>query len=374
MTQNSRAAVLWEAPSDWDIVDVTLDDPQPHEVLVRFEAAGLCHSDDHIAKADMPVGYMPLAGGHEGAGVVEAVGSAVQSVEVGDHIVSAFIPPCGSCRWCASGMQNLCDNGAFMMTGTQLDGTFRMHADGTDIGQCSLVSTFSEYSILPERACVRIPKDIPLTSACLIGCSVATGWGSAVNGAGVRPGDVVIIVGIGGIGINAVQGAKHAGASRIIAVDPVAFKRDTALKFGATDALESIIEATDLAQSLTNGQGADSAIVTIGVVSPQHIADAFASIRKAGTVAVTSVANIDAEALPINLAELTLFQKRIQGTLFGMMNPTRDIPFFIDMYRSGQVKIDELVTARYTLDEINKGYQDLHAGVNIRGVIDYAKS
>ncbi|GAB2858057.1 NDMA-dependent alcohol dehydrogenase [Actinocorallia aurea] len=368
----SKAAVLFESPGEWEIIEVDVDEPKAHEVMVKFAASGLCHSDDHLAKGDVPSAHMPYCGGHEGAGVVVKVGPGVRGLEVGDHVVAAFIPGCGRCRWCASGQQNLCDNGAFMMLGTQLDGTFRLHAKGQDIAQASLVSTFSEYSILPEWGAIKIDKDIPLEVAALVGCGVPTGWGSAVNAAEVRPGHTVIVMGVGGIGINAVQGAKHAGATRVIAVDPVEFKRTTALEFGATDAVADMDAAAELARSLTGGQGADSAIVTVGVVKGQDVAEAFAAIRKAGTVVVTAVGNVQEANIPVSLFETAMFQKRIQGALFGMMSPSRDIPYFLDLYRSGHLKLDELITRRYPLEDINKAYADLHAGRNLRGVVHFA--
>jgi len=367
----SKAAVLFEAPGAWEIVEVQVEEPREFEVLVRFVTAGLCHSDDHVAKGDVPMAHLPLCGGHEGAGIVEAVGPGVRNLQVGDHVVAAFIPSCGSCRWCASGMQNLCDNGAFMMMGTQLDGSFRLSHNGQDVAQTSLVSTFSEYSVLPEWGAIKIEKSIPLQTAALVGCGVPTGWGSAVNAAQVRPGDVVIVMGTGGIGMNAVQGARHAGASRIIACDTAAFKRESALKLGATDAVETMTQATDLAQSLTNGQGADSAIVCVGVAEGKHLGQAFASVRKAGTIVLTAVANIDEDQIPINLFELAMFQKRIQGALFGMMSPAAAIPYFLNLYKAGHLHLDELVTRRYSLEQINEGYADMHAGLNIRGVVDF---
>jgi Zn-dependent alcohol dehydrogenase len=196
---------------------VELDEPREHEVLVRMGAAGLCHSDDHFATGDIPVGHLPFCGGHEGAGVIEAVGPGVRGLAVGDHVVTSFIPSCGRCRWCASGQQNLCDNGALMLEGCQLDGSFRMHLDGHDVGRAGLVSTFADYSVMPEWSCIKIPEDVPLDIAALLGCGVPTGWGSAVNAAAVSPGDVVIVMGVGGIGVNAVQArampARH-GSSR----------------------------------------------------------------------------------------------------------------------------------------------------------------
>jgi S-(hydroxymethyl)glutathione dehydrogenase/alcohol dehydrogenase len=365
----TRAALLFEQPGKWQVRDVDLDPPQEHEVLVKLAAAGLCHSDDHIATGDSPCSHLPRNGGHEGAGVVVEVGPGVRGLAPGDHIVTSFIPGCGRCRWCASGMQNLCDTGALMMKGSKLDGTFRKHVDGLDVGESSFVGTFSEYSVMPEWCCIKIADHIPLATAAIVGCAVPTGWGSAVNGAETKPGDVVIVMEADGIGMNAVQGAAHAGATRVIACDPVAMKRDLALQLGATDAVETIEEAGDLARSLTNGQGADAAIITVGLMRPEHIGQAFATVRKAGTVVVTAVAPHHEAQIPVNLFELAMFQKRIQGVLYGMMSPSKDVPRLLDMYDQGRLKLDELVTRTYSLDEINTGYDDLHAGSNIRGVV-----
>jgi len=367
----TQAAVLFSQPGKWEITELDLDEPKANEVLVKMVAAGLCHSDDHLATGDMPAMRMPLCGGHEGAGVVEAVGPNVANVAPGDHVVLQFIPGCGRCRWCASGQQNLCDLGAMLLAGTQIDGTFRMHKDGTDIAQMCFVSTFSQYSVVPSVACVKIPDDIPLTEACLVGCGVPTGWGSAVKGAEVQPGDVTIVMGIGGIGINSVQGAKHAGATRIIAVDPVPFKREMALQLGATDAVDHIDQAAQLAQELTNGQGADNVIVTIGVTRSEHIGQAFNAVRKGGTVAVVGLGPLSDDSIPVSPFILTLFQKRIQGVLYGALSPSKDMLRLLSMYQAGQLKLKELVTRTYTLDQINEGYADMHAGRNIRGVITF---
>ena len=367
----TNAAVLFSQPGKWEVTEVDLDEPKANEVLVKIVAAGMCHSDDHMVTGDLPSMKLPMAGGHEGAGIVEAVGSAVTNVAPGDHVVLQFIPGCGRCRWCASGQQNLCDSGAMLLAGCQLDGTFRMHKDGTDIGQMAMISTFSQYTVVPNISCVKIPDDIPFAEACLVGCGVPTGWGSAVNGAGVVPGDVTIIMGIGGVGINSVQGAKHAGASRIIAVDPVAFKRETALQLGATDAVESIGEAMQLAQELTNGQGADNAVITTGVLRPEHIGQAFDAVRKGGTVAVVGIGPVTDMSIPVSPFILTLFQKRLQGVLYGSLSPSKDILRLLSMYQAGQLKLKELVTRTYTLDQVNEGYADMHAGRNIRGVITF---
>jgi S-(hydroxymethyl)glutathione dehydrogenase/alcohol dehydrogenase len=370
-TLQTHAALLMEQPGKWEVVEAELDDPRDYEVLVRMVASGLCHSDDHVAKADGKIGHFPYCGGHEGAGVVEAVGPGVRSLEPGDHIVTSFIPSCGRCRWCASGQQNLCDSGALLSGGTMLDGTYRMHYRGHDVARSSLIGAFSEWSVMPEWSCVKIPRHIPLRSAALLGCGVPTGWGSAVNAAEVQPGDVVIVMGVGGIGINAVQGAAHAGAARVIAVDPVTLKREAALTLGATDAFAGMDEATELARSLTNGQGADAAIVTVGVLSGEHVAEAFDSIRKAGTVVVTAVAPMALQSIPVSPFMLAMFQKRLQGCLYGMMSPSSDVLRLLGLYEQGLLKLDELVTRTYQLEEINTGYDDMHAGTNIRGLVSF---
>jgi NDMA-dependent alcohol dehydrogenase len=366
-----KAALLLKQPGEWEIHDVDLDGPKEHEVLVRTVASGLCHSDDHVAKADGVLGHFPYCGGHEGAGVVEEVGPGVTGLKPGDHIVTSFIPSCGRCVYCATGRQNLCEYGALIMTGTQIDGTYRMHYEGRGVSRTGLVGMFAEYSVMPEYSAIRIPDHFPLRAAALLGCGVPTGWGSAVNAAQVRPGQVVIVMGIGGIGINAVQGAAHAGAGHVIAVDPVAFKRESSLKFGATEAYDSMEEAADFARSLTNGQGADAAIITLGVLTAEHVGQAFDSISKSGTVVVTSVAPMRVDSMQVSPFMLAMFQKRLQGCLYGNMSPRAAVPQFLAMYENGQLKLDELVTTTYKLDEVNAGFRDMHAGKNIRGMIEF---
>ncbi|HUP99447.1 MAG TPA: NDMA-dependent alcohol dehydrogenase [Aeromicrobium sp.] len=365
----TRAAVLWTQPGKWEVSEIDIDDPKADEVLVKIHAAGICHTDDHFRTGDLPAAHLPLCGGHEGAGIVEKVGAAVRNVAPGDRVVLSFIPGCGRCRWCASGKQNLCDNGAKLLMGSQLDGTFRMHKDGSDIGQLCLASTFSEYTVVNQDSCVTLDDEISFEEAALLGCAVPTGWGSAVAGAKVEPGDVVIVMGVGGVGHFAVQGAAHAGATAVIAVDPVPFKRESALTVGATHACATIAEAIEIAAPLTNGQGADSAIVTIGVVRPEHLGEAFSAVRKAGTLVVTGVGRADSVGLPVSIMELAMFEKRIQGICYGSLSPSKDVPRLLSMRRAGQLKLKELITRTYTLDEVNEAYDDMHAGLNIRGVI-----
>jgi len=364
----TKSAVLRGTGQDWEVLELELDPPKEHEVLIRYVAAGLCHSDEHLRTGDMPA-RLPLVGGHEGAGVIEEVGPGVTRVKKGDHVVCSFIPSCGHCRWCSTGQQNLCDLGATILDGCLLDGTYRFHLDGEDVGGMCMLGTFSQYAVISEHSCVAIDDDLPLDRAVLVGCGVPTGWGSAVYSAGVTAGDTVVIYGIGGIGINAVQGARFAGARNVVAVDPLANKREKAEELGATHSAASAEEAQDLVTQLTRGVGADSAIVTVGVVKEDVVESAFNAIRKGGSVTVTGLGNMTEKTIHLNGSMLTLFQKRIQGTLFGSANPMYDIRKMLDLYRTGDVKLDELVTQTYRLEDINQGYQDLLDGKNIRGVI-----
>jgi S-(hydroxymethyl)glutathione dehydrogenase/alcohol dehydrogenase len=359
---------LRDAGKDWEVIELELDAPKAEEVLVRWVASGLCHSDEHLRHGDL-VPRFPVVGGHEGAGIIEEVGPGVTRLEPGDHIVCSFLPACGHCRWCSTGQQNLCDLGAGILEGSMPDGTFRMHAEGQDFGQMCMLATFSQYAVVSQASAVKIADDIPLEVACLVGCGVPTGWGSAVYAAETTPGDTIVIYGIGGIGVNAVQGARHAGATNVIAVDPLANKREIAEQFGATHSVGSAEEAMGLAQELTNGVGADKALVTVDVVDTPVVSAAFDTIRKGGRVVLVGLADPGKVTVQLSGAVMTLFQKEVIGRLFGGGNPHYEIPKLLDLYHAGTLKLDELITRRYALDEINQGYQDLLDGKNLRGVI-----
>jgi len=369
----TKAAVLHNAPGEWSVEEVELDEPKRGEVLVEMVATGLCHSDDHVSHGDAQVAHLPVIGGHEGAGIVRALGPEVRGLEVGDHVLTSFIPACGTCRWCAMGMQNLCDNGALIMIGHQMDGTFRMHTkDGTPIGTASLLGTFSEWQVYDQLSLIKIDKDIPLHTACLVACGVQTGYGSATTAGNVQPGDVVVVAGVGGIGMNAVQGAVASGAAHVIAVDPIDDKQKWALDFGATESFASLNDAMPRVHALTNGQGADVTILSAGLVHNSLISEGYHSIRKAGTLVVTGVGPDQEDGLTgINAFTLAMFQKRIQGALYGMKSPREAMPMLLNQYRSGKLKLDELVTRTYDLDQINTAFDDMRNGRNIRGVIRF---
>ena len=351
-----------------EIVELDLDGPYDGEVLIRWRYAGLCHSDLHVQTGHLPM-QLPFVLGHEGAGIVEQVGPGVSRVSAGDHVVCSFVPSCGVCRWCATGMQALCDNGATNRMGHLLNGRYPFSGPAGRYGAMCTVATFSQYSVVHQNSVIRIDDDLPMASAALVACGVPTGWGSSVYCADVQPGETVVVIGTGGVGMNAVQGARHAGALNLIAVDPVASKREQALEFGATHAVSSVAEATTLALELTRGVGADKAVVTTDLVTEEHVTGAFRASGTGGTVVVTGANKFDTINLKLPAAELTLLRKTMKGSIFGDCNATADIPMLLGMYRSGQLKLDELITRTYTLDEVPQGYEDLVAGRLLRGVL-----
>jgi NDMA-dependent alcohol dehydrogenase len=362
------AAVLWDVHADWTIEEVELDGPQDGEVLVSFEATGLCHSDHH-ARTDDITSPLPMIGGHEGAGIVQEVGPGVRDLRPGDHVVASFLPACGRCRWCARGRQNLCDLGAMCNIGTQLDGTYRRHVGDRDIAAMLLLGTFAPYGTVSEASLVKIDDDLPLSRACLIGCGITTGWGSAVNTANVRPGDTVVVIGCGGVGSGAIQGARLAGAEKIVAVDVVETKRDKTFEFGATHFATSMAEATELVRELTRGVMADSAILTVGLAEGGMIGEALELVGKGGAVVLTALAPQTDVTPTLPMTMFTLYQKRLLGSLFGEANPRNDIPRLLSLYREGKLLLDEAVTAEYKLADINLAYEDMFAGRNVRGVV-----
>ncbi|MGD9701782.1 MAG: NDMA-dependent alcohol dehydrogenase [Acidimicrobiia bacterium] len=379
----SRAAVLWGLNQEWKIEEIEVDPPKAGEVLVNWKVAGMCHSDEHLVTGDLvppeevwPLmgidSFFPIIGGHEGAGVVVEVGPGVSSLKPGDHVSASFVPSCGRCRYCSTGRQNLCDAGAGTLGGGMItDGTHRHHLGGKDVTLMAKVGTFSEHAVVAEQSLIKVDDDLPLECVALVSCGVATGWGSAANRAAVSAGDTVVVVGIGGIGINAVQGARMAGAKRIIAVDPVEFKREKAMEFGATHTFASMEEAVPAVGELTWGQMADKVIMTPGVLYGDMMQLGTALAGKGGTIVVTAIAPMTQTHSAVNLFELAMWNKEIKGTIFGSLNPRADIPRLLGMYRDGQLMLDELITNRYPLDEINEGYRAMRDGENLRGVIVY---
>jgi S-(hydroxymethyl)glutathione dehydrogenase/alcohol dehydrogenase len=379
----SRAAVLWGVGKDWSIEEIEVGDPRPGEVLVRWLAAGLCHSDEHFVTGDVVLpdalaalmgmeNLFPLVGGHEGCGEVVATGPGVTSFAVGDRVAASFVPSCGRCRYCATGRTNLCDLGSETMRQGQIgDGEVQHFVDGRPLTLFAKCGTFSEHTLMSELSLVKVASWYRPEVVALVSCGVATGWGSAVHRAGTLPGDVVVVVGCGGVGMNAVQGAAMAGARAVVAVDPVELKRDVALTLGATHACDSMGEAHALVNELSWGQMADRVILVPGSVDGSMLATAMALTGKGGTCVVTASSPVLQTEVTLSLIDLAMMNKEIKGTIFGSGNPRFDIPNLLRLYDVGQLKLDELVTRTYALDEINQGYQDMRDGKNIRGVIAF---
>jgi NDMA-dependent alcohol dehydrogenase len=377
----STGAILWDIGEAWSVEEIEILPPGPGEVLIEWKAAGLCHSEEHFVTGDfvLPTSMreqagqpspFPMLGGHEGAGNVLEVGTGVTEVIPGDLVASSFMPACGRCRYCARGQQSLCRQGAsLMLPGQMSDGVVRHFCRGEPLNLYSKCGTFARNSVLSEQSIIKVDSSLPPAVVALVSCGVATGWGSAVHRAGTIGGDVVVVVGCGGIGMNAVQGAAMSGAKVVVAVDPIAFKRDSAPQFGATHSCANMADAIDLIRDLTYGEMADRVILAPSVMYGELMAEAMTLTAKGGTCVVAGVAPILQDNASINLMQLAMFNKEIKGTIFGSGSPRYDVPNLLSMYVAGKLKLDELVTRTYQLEDINAGYEDMREGRNIRGVI-----
>ena len=368
----TKGALIWEFNQPWAIEEIEIGDPVKDEVKIQMEAAGMCHSDYHLVTGSLPMAGFPVLGGHEGAGIVTEVGPGVEDIAPGDHVVLSFIPSCGKCGSCQAGLRNLCDIGAVLLGGAAVsDGTFRVQARGQNVFPMSLLGTFSPYMVVHKSSVVKIDPSIPFEVASLVGCGVTTGYGSATRTADIRPGQDVAVVGVGGVGMSALQGVVAAGARHIFVIEPVEWKRDAALKFGATHTYPDIGAGLAGIAEVTAGFMAHKVIVTVGELHGKDI-DSYLNITaKSGTCVVTAVGSLFETDVTLNLAMLTLMQKNLQGTIFGGGNPQYDIPHLLSMYKAGKLNIDDMITRQYKLEQVNEGYQDMLDGKNIRGVIRY---
>ena len=368
----TKAAIMWGTGKDWSVEEIDLDPPKYGEVLIRMAASGLCHSDDHLLTGDIAM-PPPIIGGHEGAGVIETVGEGVSRLAVGDEVIFSFVPSCGRCPSCTSGHGNGCDRGANTEFGRQIsDNTARHHAGGTDLSIMCNLGTFAEHTVVNEASCIKIEHpNIDLVAACLLSCGVVTGYGSAVYAGKVGPGDDVAVVGIGGIGINAVQGARLAGAGRIFAIDPIEWKRERAREFGATHTAASLTEATELIRDETWGRLCNTVILSIGVGDSETVGQALDITAKRGRVVLTNMHPGSDREVVVNPQMMTRMERQLIGSLYGSAVPKHDIPRLLRLYLEGHLKLDQLVTKTYSLDDINLGYEDMRAGHNLRGVLTF---
>ncbi len=368
----TKGALVWDLNQPWTIDEIEIGDPRRGEVTVQLETAGLCHSDHHLLTGDFPIPSFPVLGGHEGAGIINDIGDRVEDLTVGDHVVMSFIPSCGKCTPCQVGLRNLCDLGMGLLSGASVsDGSFRVTAKGHDVVPMSLLGTFAPYVVVHQTSVVKVDPTIPFEVACLVGCGVTTGYGSAVRSAAVEPGDDVAVIGIGGVGVAAIQGARIAGARRVFAIDPYEWKRKQALKFGATEAFADVASAAAAIAEATWGTMCRKVIVTVGHCDGRDVEAWVGLTAKGGTCVLTAMGNVMATDVTLNLAGLTLLQKSLQGSLFGGGNPQHDIPSILELYKLGQLNLDDMVTREYTLEQINDGYRDMLEGRNVRGIIRY---
>lgn len=379
----TRAVVCSGLNEPWKTEEIDIDPPVAREVRVRMVYAGLCHSDEHLRSGDISAppevlemigvpSMFPVVGGHEGSGVVTEVGPSVTQVAVGDHVAVSFIPSCGICHWCASGRQNLCDLGMATLAGGMIaDGTYRYHLAGENLNRMAQLGTFADEMVCHENSLVRLDPWVNMKAAALISCGISTGFGSAVDRAKVKPGETVVVVGCGGVGSGAIQGARLAGARTIIAVDPVPFKLEKAKEVGATHTAPSMLDAQFMLPELTQGRNADAVILTPGVLKGELIANACALGSKDARIVVTAIAPFHQMDVQLNLFNLAMYNQALLGTVFGSMSPRVQVPNLLRLFEAGQLKIDEIVSQEYGLDQVQQGYDDQAAGTIIRGVVAF---
>jgi NDMA-dependent alcohol dehydrogenase len=366
-----RAAVLFREKEDLQVVDVDLAPPGPSEVTVRLAASGICASDWHTMTGAIP-SPTPSVLGHEGAGVVEAVGDRVQAVAPGDHVVLSWVPSCGRCRYCEAGRTNLCSVAApALLAGTLVSGARRLAHRGAPLYHYSFLSTFAERTVVDEASCVPIRDDIPLSIAAPVGCAVMTGYGAVVNRARVEPGATVVVFGAGGVGLSAIMAAALSGAQEIVAVDPMSWKRELALQVGATQAVDpQHADVAAFVRGLTGGDGADVAIEAAG--RAELVTQAFTVTRRAGTIVCVGVPPAGADVV-LPGPDLVRHEKIVTGSLYGSCRARTDMPKILDLYASGRLPLDRLVTRTYRLDDINAGFRDMVAGHLARGVVTFGE-
>jgi len=356
-----KAAVCYEAGAPLSVEEIDLDSPQRGEVKIRLAATAVCHSDVHYLRGEWNTNF-PLVVGHEAAGMVEEVGENVTLTQPGDRVIVSLLRACGHCYYCTSGLQNHCA-GTFA-----LDSESRLHTKrGETIFQGVKVGAFADYAIVDQSQVVQVPETIPMDRAALLACGVMTGVGAVVNTAQVRPGSTVVVIGSGGVGLNAIQGAYIAGASQIIALDVVELKLAAAKTFGATHALHAQKDdVRKIIRNLTGGRGADYALVTVG--NTTAVQQGLSLLRRAGTLVIVGMPHVGA-TVPLPVTSVASAGWRILGSFMGSSRFSIDIPWLIDLYQQGRLKLDELITAQYPLEQINEAIESMEKGLALRNVI-----
>ena len=362
-----KAAVLYELNQPVVVEDIEMEAPKAGEVVVKVAATGVCHSCYHAVTGTLDI-PLPVVLGDEGAGVVAEVGTGVTMVKPGDHVILSWVPSCGHCIYCTQGYANICLNSRKGGRGNLPDGTTRYSKNGVAIHHFGMVASFAEYSVIPQECAIPIDKDIPLDKAALVGCSVTTGVCAATNTAQVRPGSSVVVFGTGGIGLNVLQGAVIAGAERIIAVDIMDSKLEFARQFGATHTINANEgDVISEIQALTDGLGADYAFEAIGTKTTYE--QTVRAIRNRGKAIWIGAPPRE----PISLDASIIFwgEKTVMGSNYGSARPRYDMPRLLALYRAGVLKLDELITRTYQLEEVNEAFTAMLNGEVARGVIQF---
>jgi NDMA-dependent alcohol dehydrogenase len=369
----TKGALLWATNQPWSVEDIEVGAPRSGEVTVQLAGCGLCHSDEHLVTGDVPVPHWPMLGGHEAAGTIVELGPGVSRFKVDDRVVIVAIPSCGQCLPCLRGHGSICDEAYRAVSGESIsDNTRRYRAsNGEEVSPFCHVGGFAHHVTVHEYSLVKVEKDIPMELAALVGCGVTTGWGAAVNVAEVRPGDNAVVIGFGGIGASAVLGAVHAGAERVVVIDPLAHKHKWAFELGATHCFTSTEEATAFLREDTWGVMADKVIIAPSRMEGWMLEDAMQMTGKLGTVVAVAAGDVTQVDARINISEFRGYQKTLKGMLLGGRSPKTDVTTLVDLYVAGRLPLEKLVTRRYSLDEINAGYQDMRDGKNIRGLLVY---
>jgi S-(hydroxymethyl)glutathione dehydrogenase/alcohol dehydrogenase len=356
-----KAAVLWELNKDLEVRnDVRLAELGPGEVHLKVISSGVCHSDVSAQNGTIPAGT-PCVLGHEGAGVVLEVGPGVTDLKAGDHAIVSFTPACRLCKACLRGQANLCES-MFAMAVAK-----KFIIDGNAVGGMTGCGTFAEEMILPQSAVIKVDQDIPLNVVSLIGCGVMTGVGAAINTAKITPGSSVLVIGCGGVGISAIQGARIAGAAEIVAVDTMPRKLEMAKKFGATHGVTPD-EIQGAKQEVTAGEGFDYALECVG--HPQTIRATFDAVRRGGTAVVVGVGRMD-QKIEFTAFELFYLEKTLKGSMYGSANVRVDFPRLLRLWKAGKLDLEGMISRRIKLEEVNEAFRAMQAGEVIRSVIDY---
>lgn len=365
-----RAAILEEVNQPLRVEEIEIDPPREGEVLVKMVASGVCHSDVNAWTGDKLITPLPCVLGHEGAGIVQEVGPKVEDVKAGDHVVLTYLPSCGKCRWCHTGHSNMCDMGKLIPTGTATDGTHRLHrTDGSPLSNFLFVSTFAEYTVCPAASVVVVPDYVNLAHVCLFGCGFVSGYGAVTNAVHIRPGESITIVGCGGLGLAAVQGARRSGAGKIIAVDIHEEKLAMARRFGATHTIRNRGDIDDVCaqiKEITWGVGTDFGFEFVGhSQAPQTLALAFRVTRKRGTVGMVGVGPRDMGYLPFSPWDIVHYRMRIVGVLYGDAQFRVDVPRYVRDYTEGRIDLENMITTELRLEEINQAIENLLSGQHV---------